>query len=44
VERELVVESDARAPVQADGEPLGRHLRVAVSPGPVLRAIEPRPV
>jgi diacylglycerol kinase family enzyme len=44
VERELVVESDAPAPVQADGEPLGRHLRVAVSPGPVLRAIEPRPV
>ncbi len=43
VSRELVVESDAPAPVQADGEPLGRHLRVRVRPGPVLRAIEPRP-
>ena len=42
VERCLVVESDAPAPVQADGEPLGRHRLVRVSPGPVLRAIEPR--
>ena len=40
--RELLVESDAPAPVQADGEPLGRHREIRVRPGPVLRAIEPR--
>jgi diacylglycerol kinase family enzyme len=40
--RELVIESDAPAPVQADGEPLGRHLELRVSRGPVLRAIDPR--
>jgi diacylglycerol kinase family enzyme len=43
VTRELLVESDIPAPVQADGEPLGRHREVRVSPGPVLRAVEPRP-
>ncbi|HSJ74460.1 MAG TPA: diacylglycerol kinase family protein [Miltoncostaeaceae bacterium] len=41
--RELVIESDVAAPLQADGEPLGRHREVRVGPGPVLRAIEPRP-
>jgi diacylglycerol kinase family enzyme len=41
--RELVIESDVPAPVQADGEPLGRHLELRVSRGPVLRAVEPRP-
>ena len=40
--RELVIERDAPAPVQADGEPLGRHLELRVSRGPVLRAIDPR--
>jgi len=43
VRTELIVESDAPAPVQADGEPLGRHGEIRVSPGPVLRAVEPRP-
>jgi diacylglycerol kinase family enzyme len=43
IERELVVVSDVPAPVQADGEPLGRHCEARVTPGPVLRAIEPRP-
>lgn len=43
IARELVVESDVPAPVQADGEPLGRHLQVRVSRGPVLKAVEPRP-
>ena len=43
VRRDLVIESDAPAPVQADGEPLGRHREVRVSPGPLLRAVEPRP-
>jgi diacylglycerol kinase family enzyme len=42
IARELRVESDVAAPVQADGEPLGRHREVLVAPGPVLRAIEPR--
>ncbi len=40
---DLLVESDVPAPVQADGEPLGRHERVRVSPGPVLRAVAPHP-
>jgi diacylglycerol kinase family enzyme len=43
IARELLVESDIPAPVQADGEPLGRHREVRVARGPVLRAIEPRP-
>jgi diacylglycerol kinase family enzyme len=43
VSRDLLVESDVPAPVQADGEPLGRHRVVRVSPGPVVRAVEPRP-
>jgi diacylglycerol kinase family enzyme len=43
VRRDLVVVSDVAAPVQADGEPLGRHTEVRVSPGPVLRALAPRP-
>jgi diacylglycerol kinase family enzyme len=42
IDRELLVESDAPAPVQADGEPLGRHREIRVRPGPVLRAVEPR--
>ena len=42
ITRELLVESDAPAPVQADGEPLGRHREIGVRPGPVLRAVEPR--
>lgn len=41
VARALTVLSDVPAPVQADGEPLGRHRAVRVAPGPVLRAIEP---
>lgn len=43
IARELVIASDVPAPVQADGEPLGRHREVRVARGPVLRAIEPRP-
>jgi diacylglycerol kinase family enzyme len=39
----LVIRSPEPAPVQADGEPLGRHLEVRVTPGPVLRVIDPRP-
>ena len=29
--------------MQADGEALGRHREVRVTPGPVLRVIDPRP-
>lgn len=43
VARELVVRADGPVPVQADGEPLGRHEELRVSPGPVLRAVDPRP-
>jgi diacylglycerol kinase family enzyme len=39
----LVIRSPEPAPVQADGEPLGRHREVRVSPGPVLRVLDPRP-
>jgi diacylglycerol kinase family enzyme len=39
---ELVVRSAEPAPVQADGEVLGRHREVRVTPGPVLRVIDPR--
>ena len=38
----LVIRSPEPAPVQADGEPLGRHHEVRVTPGPVLRVIDPR--
>jgi diacylglycerol kinase family enzyme len=38
----LVIRSPEPAPVQADGEPLGRHREVRVTPGPVLRVIDPR--
>ncbi len=38
----LVIRSPEPAPVQADGEPLGRHREVRVSSGPVLRVIDPR--
>jgi diacylglycerol kinase family enzyme len=43
VARSVVVHADAAGPVQADGEPLGRHTEVRISPGPVLHAVEPRP-
>ena len=39
---ELVVRSPEPAPVQADGEVLGRHREILVTPGPVLRVIDPR--
>ncbi|MGE0027032.1 MAG: diacylglycerol kinase family protein [Thermoleophilia bacterium] len=39
----LVIRSPEPAPLQADGEPLGRHREVHVTPGPVLRVIDPRP-
>lgn len=39
---ELVVRSPEPAPVQADGEVLGRHREVRVTPGPALRVIDPR--
>jgi diacylglycerol kinase family enzyme len=38
---ELVVRSRDPAPVQADGEPLGRHHEVRIAPGPVLRVVAP---
>ena len=38
----LVIRSPEPAPVQADGEALGRHREVRVTPGPVLRVIDPR--
>jgi len=41
VARELVIRSDDPAPVQADGEALGRHHEVRISPGPVLRVVVP---
>ncbi len=37
----LVVRSPEPAPVQADGEPLGRHREVRVAPGPALRVLDP---
>ncbi|HET6690912.1 MAG TPA: diacylglycerol kinase family protein [Miltoncostaeaceae bacterium] len=39
----LVIRSPEPAPLQADGEPLGRHREVRVTPGPVLRVVDPRP-
>lgn len=39
----ITVVSDRPAPVQADGEPLGHHRSMRVSPGPRLRTIDPRP-
>lgn len=41
-EGELVVRADAPAPVQADGEALGRHREVRVGPGPRLWVVDPR--
>ncbi len=38
----LTVHSDPPAPVQADGEPLGRHVEMRVAPGPRLRVVDPR--
>lgn len=38
----LVVRADGPVPVQADGEALGHHDRVAIAPGPRLRVIDPR--
>lgn len=38
----ILIESDTAAPLQADGEPLGRHTRVRVTPGPRLRVVDPR--
>jgi diacylglycerol kinase family enzyme len=38
----VVVTAEAAAPVQADGEALGRHERVGVGPGPRLRVVDPR--
>ena len=37
----LVVRSTDPAPVQADGEALGRHREVRISSGPVLRVVDP---
>lgn len=39
---EIVIRADAPAPVQADGEVLGRHELVRIGPGPRLRALDPR--
>lgn len=39
---ELVVRADRAVPVQADGEPLGRHTEVRISPGPMLATVDPR--
>jgi diacylglycerol kinase family enzyme len=38
----LIVRAEPPAPVQADGEPLGRHAQMRVTPGPVLRVLDPR--
>ncbi|MGD9696676.1 MAG: diacylglycerol kinase family protein [Thermoleophilia bacterium] len=42
VERELVVTAGEPVAVQADGEALGRHLRVRLSRGPLLETLDPR--
>ncbi len=39
--RQIVVTSDRPVALQADGEPLGWHTRVLLSPGPVLRTLLP---
>ena len=39
--RHIVVSCDRPLAVQADGEPLGWHTRVRMSPGPTLRALVP---
>ena len=38
----LRVRAERPAPVQADGEVLGRHCEIRVSPGPTLRVLDPR--
>jgi diacylglycerol kinase family enzyme len=38
---EIHVESDRPAAVQADGEPLGWHTRIRITPGPHLRVLRP---
>jgi hypothetical protein len=43
VARTVAIRADAPGPVQSDGEPLGRHEELLVTPGPVLRAVVPRP-
>ncbi|WP_217914322.1 diacylglycerol/lipid kinase family protein [Miltoncostaea marina] len=39
---EVVVRADGPVAVQADGEPLGRHAELRVTPGPSLRVVDPR--
>ena len=39
---DLVVRCERPAPVQADGEVLGRHHELRISRGPTLRALDPR--
>ena len=39
---DLVVRAERPAPVQADGEVLGRHADLRIAPGPTLRALDPR--
>ena len=39
---QLVVRAERPMPVQADGEPLGHHLVVRITPGPVLVTVDPR--
>jgi diacylglycerol kinase family enzyme len=39
----LRVSADEPVPVQADGEPLGRHREIIISPGPLLRVVVPGP-
>jgi len=41
VARAVAARADGPVPVQADGEPLGRHEQVRITPGPVLRAVAP---
>ena len=43
VERALTVRAELPVPVQADGEVLGRHTEVRISPGPTLLVLDPRP-
>ena len=42
-EREIVLRSGPPVAVQADGEPLGRHVEIRLGPGPVLRTLRPPP-
>ena len=42
-EREIHIQTDRPVAMQADGEPLGSHMEVLLTPGPTLRTLIPPP-